>query len=118
MPEVTIHVKEWIDPPLDTVLDSLTGKTVHVLVGGRVGPAPTSFGEFFRFARVVKTQLKPAGASTTCVRCSSTPARWQIAVQWEVGHSSPDGDVLCEHCVCGVVSSGAEQINFSPASST
>lgn len=115
MPESAVLVKEWTNPPADAFLASLEGQIVHVVVSGTVGPEPTSLGEFFRFARVVKIEPRPAsGSSTVCQRCSRAVVRWQIAVEWEAGYSSPDGDLLCEHCICGVVTRGAEHIDFAP----
>lgn len=117
VPENIVGVKEWTTTPPDDFLDALVGKVVHVVVSGTVGPQPTPFGNFFRFARVTKVEHKPASASTACARCSRGSPRWQIAVLWEAAYSSCSGDVLCEHCICGLVTSGAEQIDFSPAGS-
>ena len=70
VPENIVGVKEWTTTPPDDFLDALVGKVVHVVVSGTVGPQPTPFGNFFRFARVTKVEHKPASASTACARCS------------------------------------------------
>jgi len=109
--DVDIHVEGWTRPPADAELGNLAGAIVQVLVGGIATQKGTPWGEFLRFARVIKAEAKPAGTTTVCARFE-TAARWQISVECETDYTSPDGDILCEHSITGVVRSGAESINF------
>jgi hypothetical protein len=105
-----ISVSGWTNVPSDSEMANLKGSVLNVMVGGPVGPSPTPWGELFRFARVIEVKPWPEQL-TTCARCNS-PARWQIAVEWEAGYASLDGNVLCESCVSGIVTAGAQFIAF------
>lgn len=83
---------------------------MNVCVGGIIGPDPMPLGEFFRFARVISATLVAlSDAHYMCARCNGE-ARYRLTVEWEAGYESPDGNALCEHCVDGVVTAGAEAI--------
>ena len=107
-----ISIAGWARPPTDSIIANLSGSVLHVLVGGFVLSTGTPWGEFFRFARVIETELVPSGLPTTCIRCDSE-SRWRITVDWEAGFISPNGNVVCENCADGVVTNGAELIDFA-----
>jgi len=110
MPDISVEM--WLDPPLTEVLRNLTGRVLNVCVGGEVGPDPVPFGEFFRFARVIGVVTAPVDPGPfSCARCGRT-AGYRITVEWEVGYECPDGNDLCEHCISGIVTSGADAIPF------
>ena len=111
-----ICIAGWSQPPDDTTLAGLAGSVLHVAVGGRLNPTGTPWFELFRFARVIRTALSLPDRPATCLRCRNE-ARWRLTVEWEVGDPAPNGNVLCEWCVDGVVSSGAELIVFPTNSS-
>jgi hypothetical protein len=105
-----ISVAGWTTTPNDSEMVNLEGSVLSVMVGGMIGPGPTPLGERFRFARVIRVEPRPEQPAT-CARCDSL-ARWQIHVEWEVGYVSHDGDILCEGCVSGLVTAGAQLIAF------
>ena len=107
-----ISVEDWMGSPPEEVLRNLTGRVLNICVGGEVGPEATPFGEFFRFARVVYVQPIAAQDEVfACGRCASE-ARYRIAVEWEAGYESDDGNEVCEHCIDGILTEGAEAIPF------
>jgi len=107
-----VSIEGWTDPPPDDVVRNLTGLVLNVCVGGKVGPGPTPFGEFFRFARVIDVEeVSPNVEPRICVRCACA-ARYRLTVEWEAGYECPDGNELCEHCIDGIVTGGAEAIPF------
>jgi hypothetical protein len=110
MPD-TISVVDWTTVPSDGEIANLKGSILHIMVDAAVGPSPTPWGEFFRFARVISVDCRPEHLAT-CVRCERQ-ARWQIGVQWEAGYQSPDGDLLCESCIDGLVTDGEQLIAFN-----
>jgi hypothetical protein len=108
----SISVEGWLDPPPDRVLKNLQGAVLNVCVGGTIGPDPVPFGDFFRFALVtgIAWTSNPFTRSK-CAHCKRK-AKFQITVQWETGYDDPGGNVICENCVSGVVTSGATGISF------
>jgi hypothetical protein len=113
-----ISIEGWTVPPPDDVLEDFVGSVFNVCVGGSIGPEPTPFGEFFRFARVINVaQSAPTDPDHRCARCDS-PARYCFTVEWEAGYKCPKGNSLCEHCVDGVVTAGAESIPFGSEASS
>jgi len=70
-----------------------------------------TIGRVLGFAQVIKVDNRSKQPSS-CAPCSSH-ARKQIAVQWEAGYVSPDGNVRCESCVARLVTAGANLIAFS-----
>jgi hypothetical protein len=109
----TIEVTGWIEPPDDETIRALTGSVVSTPIAAEWGPEPMPFLELFRFARVIAVEALPTGSDETppCPRCES-PARHRIVVEWEADYASPDGNVLCENCVQGVATTGADVIRF------
>ena len=105
-----ITVADWSTAPEDSEMANLAGSILNVMVSGTVGPDPAPLGGFFRFARVIRVN-RTSEVCGACARCGGQ-ARWQITVQWEAGYVSPDGDVLCESCVAGLVTGGAHLIAF------
>jgi hypothetical protein len=113
-----ISIEGWTVPPLDDALGNLVGSVFNVCVGGSIGPDPTPFGEFFRFARVIDVAQAPrTDPHYRCARCDS-PARYCFTVEWEAEYECPEGNLLCEHCVDGVVTAGAEAIPFGSDASS
>jgi hypothetical protein len=111
---IPIKIEGFAEPPKPEVVQGLVGQVVDVLVGGTIEPEGTLFGEFFRFARVLEVrQRKPSLDTPVCERCQETAAQ-DIHVEWESEYFSPDGDVLCENCLClgGIVVQGAAAITF------
>jgi len=107
-----ISVEMWLDPLPTEVIRNLTGRVLNVCVGGEVGPDPVPFGEFYRFARVIGVAPAPVDlGALSCARCGSA-AGYRITVEWEAGYECPDGNDLCEHCIGGIVTSGADAIPF------
>lgn len=104
-----ISVVGWTAVPSDSEITTLDGAVLNVMVGAAIGPTPTALGEYFRFARVRVDAISEQ--PTTCARCESR-ARWRIDVQWEAGYVSPDGDILCESCIDGLVTAGTHLIAF------
>jgi hypothetical protein len=102
-----ISVAGWSTLPNDSTIASLNGAVLNVIVSAIIGPGPAPWGELFRFARVINVDA----SHTTCIRCKCQ-ARWKIAVEWETGYVSPDGDIVCESCVDGVVIAGEHHLKF------
>jgi hypothetical protein len=100
--------------PIDknTILD-LRGSIVSAFVSPAFGSQPIPFEDFFRFARVLRVEIaaRDGEDAPPCPRCEE-PARYRLVVEWEAFHRGPDTNVLCEHCVLGVVTMGAEFIPF------
>ena len=67
---------------------------------------------FFKFARVVRVAQRVDWQKAECPRCGERPVRYAVEVEWETEYESPDGDVLCEYGVDGIVTSGQEFIPF------
>ncbi len=88
------------------------GAMIDVIVSVTIPPGGCSFGECFKFARVLRIRQRDDWQDQECLRCGEKPARYEIEVEWEAEYESPDGDVLCEHCVDGIVTSGQELIPF------
>ena len=105
----------WPEPPDDETIGALAGSVLSAPIQVEFGAEPIPFLELFRFARVIVVDSLPqVGADPgRCPRCEE-PARNRIVVEWEAGYTSPDGNVLCENCVQGVVAAGADQIRFDP----
>jgi hypothetical protein len=108
-----IHVDGWTEPPGDEDVRALIGAVISTMVPIElVSGRPIPFFEMFRFARVLSVDaVSPHPDVAPCSRCEN-PARYRLVVEWEAGYASPDGNVLCEHCVEGVVSVGADLIPF------
>ncbi|MFC1491868.1 hypothetical protein ACFLQ0_04700 [Nitrospinota bacterium] len=96
----------------DEEIRSLIGGIIHVPVGGEIPPGGISWIELFRFARVMSVTPRSRWLFRRCRRCGTRPSRFKFAVEWEAGYQSPEGDVLCEHCIDGVVIKGHEHIAF------
>jgi hypothetical protein len=97
--------------PLKLLL-KLKGKVIDVMVteplasGGFV-----PFGELMKNALVTEVTKLPKGEIKRCPRCEQN-ARLLLTVVWEEGYQSPSGNVVCNECVCGVVTKGSELIQF------
>jgi hypothetical protein len=109
----TIEVSAWMAPPDDEAIRALTGSVLSAPIQVEFGAEPVPLLELFRFARVIAVDSVPAARTDAppCPRCED-PARHRIVVEWEAGYTSPDGNVLCENCVHGVVTASAEVIRF------
>jgi|RhiMetdeSRZDD1v2_1073273.scaffolds.fasta_scaffold81509_5 hypothetical protein len=90
----------------------LKGKVIDVLI-----TEPLASGGFVPFGELMKNALVTAvtklskGQTRICPRCEQ-PARLFLTVVWEEGYQSPSGNVVCNECVCGLVTKGAELIQF------
>jgi hypothetical protein len=104
----------WEGCPPDEVMSSLSGAVLNVMVGGEISASGTRWSELFRYARVTNVLRRPPELHAACCRCQSE-ARWEFTVEWEAGYVSPDGDVVCEGCVSGLVTSGHQDIEFCAA---
>ena len=111
----TVEVSGWPEPPDDETIGALVGSVLSAPIQVEFGGEPIPFFELFRFARVIVVDSVPQVGTDPgpCPRCEE-PARNRIVVEWEAGYTSPDGNVLCENCVHGVVTAGADQIRFDP----
>jgi hypothetical protein len=108
----SIRVEGWAGPPEPAVLLALSGDIVSAYVEVRFEGRPLPIGELFRLARVRSVVQIPE--PEPCVRCE-TDSRVRLHLCWESGYVSPDGDVACEHCIAGRVTSGADLIDFPTA---
>ena len=107
-----ITIEGWAGSVPHDQVPGLVGATVAAFVGAVAeGGAAVPLGACLRFARVIEAIAKPDGAPSVCRRCAFD-ARWTIAVVWEIGYLSPDGNVLCEHCVQGIVTAGCDGLAF------
>ena len=97
----------------DDLIRGFTGSIVASFVSTDLRPEGTSLADLIRCARVlaVDNVTPDAGDPEPCVRCAE-PARFRVVVEWEAGFTSPDGNVLCEHCTIGRVTQGAEWVTF------
>jgi hypothetical protein len=108
----SVQIQGWTSPPPAKVVEALTGRVLHVIVGGMLGPGPTPLSNFWRFARVLEVKRANVDSTPTgCPRCQDE-ARHLILVEWEAGYQCPEANVLCENCIDGVVTEGAQQIAF------
>jgi hypothetical protein len=106
---------DGFDGPLserELLLRVRPGAIINVIVNVIIPPGGCSFGECFKFARVLSVRQRADWQDRECPRCGEKPARYEIQVEWESEYESPDGDVLCEYGVDGVVTSGHELIPF------
>jgi hypothetical protein len=88
------------------------GALINVIVSVTIPPGGCSFGECFKFARVLRVGQRADWQDQECPRCGEKPVRYEIEVEWEAEYESPDGDVLCEHGIDGIVTRGQEVIPF------
>lgn len=75
------------------MVEKLAGAVVNESVGGFVGLDPTSFGNFFRFARVTEAVHVPEGSN--CQQCED-PAHSRRAIEWGAGYEDDDGGPVRE----------------------
>ncbi len=106
---------DGFDGPLserELLLRVRPGALINVIVSVTIPPGGYSFGECFKFARVLSVRQRTDWQDQECRRCGEKPVRYEIEVEWEAEYESPEGDVLCEHGVDGIVTSGQELIPF------
>ena len=87
------------------------GAIINVIAGGVIPPGGCDVG-CFKFARVLRVSQVAAWPNAVCPRCEERPVRYAIEVEWEAEYESPDGYVLCEYGVDGIVTSGQDLIPF------
>lgn len=94
------------------LLLKLKGKVIDVMVTEPLASGEfVPFGELMRNALVTEVTRLPKGELRRCPRCEQN-ARLFLTVVWEEGYQSPSGNVVCNECVCGVVTKGSEFIHF------
>lgn len=106
-PSVTIDGS--VEEPSHETLLTYVGRIVHLVVSVPAGAGWTPIGDLFRFARVVAVRSRLPETSI-CSHCDQE-ARSAVDVEWESGYFPP-GNTVCECCISGVVTSGAELIDF------
>lgn len=104
----TIHV-QWMETPGAAEVLALHGQIVAVGVAAPYQGRPIPVMELLRLARV--HSVTPLLRAEPCARCQAESA-FRVRVEWESGYVSPDGDVVCEQCLIGPVTSGAELAGF------
>ena len=113
MPEnADIKIEGLSENLTDDECRSLVGAVVHIPVGGTIPPEGVSWFDLFRFARVLSVTPRSQCHSCHCPICKTKYARFKIEVEWEAGYQFPDGNILCENCVDGVVKRGHQHIAF------
>lgn len=106
-PRITIEGSSE-EPSYDELL-TYVERIVPVWIGLPAGAGMTPFGELFRFARVVAVHPRTPETSI-CTHCEQE-ARSAVDVLWESDFSTPS-KAVCECCISGVATSGAELIDF------
>ena len=102
-----ITVQRWDVGSAAGLPDSLAGAVVYVYAAGptvRTG----SFGENFRFARIV-TARAATSPTEECSNCREQAVHI-LTVEWEAGH--PGEECICTECVLGLVVAGLHHVRF------
>jgi hypothetical protein len=107
-----IKIEGFSDYLTDHQIYSLVGNIIHVPVGGLIPSEGISWFELFRFARVLSVELRSPGQTQCCSNCKTQPIRFKLEVEWETGYEFAQGNILCEHCIDGVVREGQDSIAF------
>jgi hypothetical protein len=98
-------------PIAPKLLLKLKGKVIEVMVTEPLASGFVPLGELMKYAQVTSVEKFPKRQTRRCPRCEQN-ARLFLTVVWEEGYQSPSGNVVCNECICGLVTKGAELIQF------